>query len=203
MLERLLQETDLRIIILDPNSDFVRLHQTRAYEDVGRAFSDIHPDESSFQRAIAKHTEATGGANILRPAPRGTNTDDALRIWFSDLVPDVQGMVLKLDPVADLEEFSAFLSIRNQFGAVQYSVSDVREAAARDFSPSSRQLALRISNMGVDRWDVWAEQGESLKLSTGDPSQRLTVLDIGGFSPTRRTVVSSSGDIELALAPKK
>jgi DNA helicase HerA-like ATPase len=55
ILERLLLETRLRIVILDPNSDFVRLGHVRAGADPGR------PGDTAKQRA---------GSRSIPPAPR-------------------------------------------------------------------------------------------------------------------------------------
>jgi hypothetical protein len=55
ILERLLAETELRLVILDPNSDFVRLGHVRAGADPGQA------GDTAKQRA---------GSRSIPPAPR-------------------------------------------------------------------------------------------------------------------------------------
>ncbi|HQY29842.1 MAG TPA: ATP-binding protein [Thermomicrobiales bacterium] len=181
VLERLLLDTSLRIIILDPNSDYVGLDQCRSVAEICKAFPGLHDSEADAQTAIKTYQAAVIDSTVLRRTPYGTKADNALRIWFSDLFPSLQGKVLQLDPVDDLEEFSTLLTIEQRFGDEPYSIADVRDAAANDLSSVSRKLALRITNLGVDTWDIWAHRGETPVLTSSTELGRLLVLDIGGF----------------------
>ena len=59
-------------------------------------------------------------------------------------------------------------------------LADVRAATAGDLSHDARRISLRIANLGVAEWDVWAEADEPSVADIGD-DWRALVLDIGGF----------------------
>ena len=89
ILERLLAETSLRIVILDPNSDFVRLAELR--EEVG-------------VDTRAPYAAAAGGIAVRRAGDAGR---DRLHVRFRDFDAAEQAAVLRLDPIADREEYAA------------------------------------------------------------------------------------------------
>lgn len=190
MLERLLLETDLRIVIIDPNSDFVRLAEARPFADAERGFNG-ELDEAGYHALRDRYLAATAKVRVLRPARHGTSTDNPLRIRFSDLSPAVQGMVLQLDPLADREEFNTFWSLVQRLGDRPYSLADLREAAADDLSAEARQVALRIANLGVADWDVWTESDESVLTVVSADDWRALVFDVGGFAnPAEKSLVA-------------
>ncbi len=89
VLERLLHATGLKIVVLDPNSDFVRLGETRA--DAGEADA-------------ARHAEVGPGIAVRRAG-------EGLRVPLHALDPATQAAVLRLDPVEDREEYADFLNL--------------------------------------------------------------------------------------------
>jgi DNA helicase HerA-like ATPase len=190
ILERLLLGTDLRMVIVDPNSDFVHLGEPRSFDEAARGFGDAL-DEPGFVALRERHLAASAGLRVLRPARRGTRPPDALRIRFSDLSPAVQGMVLQLDPLADREEFSAYWRIVERLGERPYSLADLRAAAATDLSTEARRVALRIANLGVAEWDVWAEGDEPILAGAATDGARALVVDVGAFAnPAEKSLVA-------------
>jgi DNA helicase HerA-like ATPase len=192
MLERLLLETDLRIVIIDPNSDFVHLNALRSFEEATRGFGP-ELSRDAYEALAERYRAATDRVRVLRPAPRGTATPDALRVRFSDLAPIVQGIVLQIDPLRDREEYHALRTIVSRMGRERYSLSDLSAAAAADLSGDGRQLALRIANLGVATWDIWAEHDEASLADGGLDDWRALVLDVGGFNTAaEKSLVASA-----------
>ena len=161
ILEQLLIETDLRVVVLDPNSDFVRLGQVRAGADPALA--------RRYQEA------ARGVAVYSADAPGGRR----LRLHAADIDPATQAAALRLDPIEDREEYAAlaeFLTSGPQLELAALSGSD---------RPEARRLALRLRNLGVDRFGVWArEQAGSVLDAVHDQGVRCVVIDLGSL-PTR------------------
>lgn len=160
VLEQLLLETDLRIVILDPNSDFARLPEVRDRADT----------------RVAERWEALAGGIGVRSA---TSAGDArLRLRFAELDAATQGALLRLDPIADREEYAelaAFLAQRPE---------TLSQLAAAEGS-EARRLRLRIGNLGVEDWGVWARQDAGSVLGAlDDPDVRCLVVDLGSL-PTR------------------
>ena len=170
VLERLLVQTALPIVIFDPNSDFVRLSELRD----GVSGSDV---------------EALGRRNIrvLRPT---SGAADPLRSRFLDLSPRAKAAVIGLDPVVHREEYNTLLHLGDTF-----SLSNVASLVSTLMSsdePGSRALGLRLDNLGVLGWDVWA-RGDATATDVIDSRPDATVLDLGGFStPDEHLVIALS-----------
>jgi DNA helicase HerA-like ATPase len=161
VLEQLLLETDLRIVILDPNSDFARL-------------PEVH------HRADARPAERWGAlAGGIGVRSATSDADARLRLRFAELDPATQGALLRLDPVADREEYAELAA-----ALAQERPQSLAELAAVD-RPDARRLRLRIGNLGVEHWGVWARQDAGSVLGAlDDPDVRCLVVDLGSL-PTR------------------
>jgi uncharacterized protein len=85
ILERLLLETSLRVVILDPNSDYVRLTEVR---------------DGAEPETAARYRRAVAGVE----AP-------ALRVRLADLEPALQAALLRLDPIHDREEHAELAAL--------------------------------------------------------------------------------------------
>src|SRR5918992_5096610 len=127
MLEQLLLETELRIVVLDPNSDFVRLGELRP----GVA-GDV---AERWRAAVAVHRGGAEGA-------------ERLRVRMGDLERATQAAVLRLDPVEDREEHAVLDEILETEGPPSI---DALVAAKGD---DARRLGMRARNLGVDRFGV-------------------------------------------------
>jgi hypothetical protein len=176
VLERLLLETSLRIVILDPNSDFVRLGAVRA-----------GVDEETAERwcALAPGIDVRSG---------GTG-HGRLHLRFDELSRETQAALLRLDPVADREEYSELAALLED--AQPGSLDDLVEKAG----PHARALSLRISNLGVDRWPVWSRgaPGSALEALT-DPSIRCLVLDLGSLGTRDEQALVADAVLETLWA---
>ena len=161
MLEQLLLETSLRMVVLDPNSDFVALGHTRA----GVA-SDV----------VDRHRERAGV--VVRQAADGGG--ERLRLRFADLDPRVQAAALRLDPVADRGEYSELVEILGMW-AESGKASSLDELLTFG-GTEARALGERLRNLGVDRWGVWARDDEgSVVEELAARTARCLVVDLGSL----------------------
>ncbi len=70
-------------------------------------------------------------------------------------------------------------------------LSDVLDAAMRDPSAESRQISLRVRNLGISDWSIWCNPGEESFIDILDNNERATVLDIGSLSlPAEKEVTA-------------
>ena len=164
ILEQLLLATDLRMVVLDPNADFVRLGEAKPdapTEDAGRlATSDV--------RVL--------GANDAVGEP--------LRLRFATMPRQAQAAMLQLDPLADRGEYNHFLHMMDDSG-----LKDVGDVVAhlRQGAPDQRSLGQRVENLGMLDWEVWAgELPSATEVVERGPG--LTVLDLTGFHSPQEPV---------------
>ena len=116
LLERLLMETNLRVVVLDPNSDYVRLGEPRV-------------DDERYADAAAS-VQVRGGSG----AP------DPIRIRFRELSPAHQAGLLRLDPLADRAEYGELLGLIEDDSI--RSLEDLAESPAEDLKLRARNLGI-------------------------------------------------------------
>ena len=170
ILERLLTDTELRLVILDPNSDFVRLGSVRDGAD---------PD------AAGRYREATRGVEVHS----ADGADQRLRLALRELETGAQAGLLRLDPIADRDEYAEFAALLA--GERPPSLGEL-EASER---PEARRLAARARNLGAYDWGIWArgEPGSVLE-ALDEAGPRCLVVDLGSL-PTREEQALASAAV--------
>jgi DNA helicase HerA-like ATPase len=159
VLEQLLLQTTLRIVVLDPNSDFARLATPRAGTDA--ALGERYRAATS---ALAVHSASADGP-------------DRLRFRLGEIGPVAQAALLRLDPIADREEHAELTRL----------LADGTPATAKAMldadRPDARALALRARNLGVENFSVWAREdpGSTLEVLQ-DETNRGVIVDLGSLS---------------------
>jgi DNA helicase HerA-like ATPase len=172
LLERVLAETSLRVVVLDPNSDYVRLGDVRA---------DADPE---LRR---RYADVPAGVSVWRNHP---DADHQLRLRFGDLGSAAQAAVLDLHPVRDRDEYAVLVELLRSIergGPLLRGVDDL----LTDDRPGARELGLRAQNLGVLDWSVWSRgTSPSLLDELRSPTARCTVVDTGslGSLPEQRLI---------------
>lgn len=180
ILERLLHETSLPMVILDPNSDYIHLSELRPRSELSGAVAD-------GEDLAARHRELAQGIEILG------RTDGDLRLWLGNLTLRQQAIVLGLDPTENAEEFDTAMSVVEDLGTSRFNPTQLRRAAlARDSEPA-RRLALRIGNLRLDRMSIWADEANPAIRDRIDENARALIFDLGNFDrPVERSIVSAA-----------
>ncbi len=163
VLERLLLGTSLRMIILDPNSDYIRLSDVR---------------ESADPADAAGYAAAASGVSVWQSDPEATHP---LQLQFLELDSAVQAAVFGLDPIRDREEYAALSGIlaASEKGRTMISGPD---ALLSSENPDTRRLGLRAANLGVLNWAIWSRgRGRSLVDELQEPTSRCLVVDLGSL----------------------
>ncbi|MEV0706315.1 ATP-binding protein [Nocardia aurea] len=164
VLEQLIAHTALPMVIFDPNSDFVRLGELR--------------DDASGPAADALRER---DIRVLRPHDAAA----PLRARFTEMPLPSKAAVLRIDPIVDREEFGELLRM------AELMTAELDETLAKlscSENPAQRRLALRIQNLGLNTWEVWARGATAV---TDNVARRpdATVLDLGGFSTGEQQLV--------------
>jgi uncharacterized protein len=176
LLERILLETSLRIVVLDPNSDYVRLAELRA-------------DADSTIRS--RYRESTRELRVRSAGGRG---EDRLRLRFGELDPATQAAVLRLDPIADRAEYAELLSLVEASGRAELG-SLFR--LATEGGDEAKALALRARNLGLDGWGVWArsDAGSLVEQLQAD-DWRCLVVDLGSLGSPDEQALAAEATLE-------
>lgn len=166
LFERLLAETSLPLVVLDPNSDHVHLG----------AVAD--PDDTSPE--LRRFAAAALSVRVARA--RGRDADHVLCADLSDLLPEWQALLLRLHPVHDSVEYDALMRLIEGLER-PYSVHDVLRVAQSSAGedPIAASIARRIRNLGLADWQVWRSGDEPSIASLDLPSQRCVVFDLGSL----------------------
>jgi DNA helicase HerA-like ATPase len=171
ILERLLHETSLRIVVLDPNSDFVGLGRTR---------------DGVAEHLVERHR---GRAGVVVRSAGGVGTA-RLRLRFGDLDPRVQAAVLRLDPIADRGEYAELAALLETWRDAGEGMS--LEELLAGGGTEARALGQRLGNLGVDEWGVWARDDPgSIVEELVDREARCLVVDLGSLATLEEKAVVS------------
>jgi DNA helicase HerA-like ATPase len=185
LLERLLLNTTLPIVILDPNGDYVHLGELSPRDRIApRGRPPIshraHRDLKSAMRAAGEVGVASARSHSL-----------PLRFHLSDLSLGEQALTMGLDPLRDSDEFAAFSDAVDALaGHDRYGFDAVLSQLQRADDEWSSRLKRRINNLRVADWSVWARSDEPSFISR-IYDKRAIVLDTGSLADAReRSVVA-------------
>ena len=170
LLERLLMETSLRVVVLDPNSDYVRL---------GELAEGAEPAAAERYGAVAAEVGVRSG----------TDGPDRIGVRLRDLSPAHQAAVLRLDPLRDRQEYAELTAL----------VEDENVRTLEDLARADADaLKLRARNLGVDRWTIWpGPQGESLLDELHSPdAPRCLVVDLGSLATREEQALAAGAVLE-------
>ncbi|WP_167000625.1 ATP-binding protein [Mumia sp. ZJ430] len=182
VLEQLLLQTQLPLLVMDPNADFVRLGEVR--DDV---------DGDAAQRLTAVRPR------VFRPSANG---DERLCVKFVDLSLRSRAAILRLDPLKDAEEYNVLLHLESQFGPTTFDRTTFLRRLRESTDPGLRKLLMRLENLGVLDWDVWAWGGGSTQ-AVIDERPRAAVLDLGGFKTPDESKVASLAILDHLWATRE
>jgi DNA helicase HerA-like ATPase len=176
VLERLILETSLRIVVLDPNSDFVRLGDVR---------------DGVVADLAARYRDAAAGLVVRRSADGA----DRLHVRFTDCDAEEQAAVLRLDPIVDRDEYGALVDLLDS--GMERGAGDVDELASRLLaspSPPLQALGARVRNLGIHRWPIWSVGDEgSLQDLVQPGGPRIVVVDLGSLeTPGEKAIAAES-----------
>ncbi len=168
LLEELLIHTALPMVVFDPNGDFVKLTELR---------EGVEPEQvAELQKRDVR---------ILRPG-RGDGDGNRLCVQFTELSLPSKAALLRLDPLIDRAEYNTLLHIEDLLRTSQPTEFLPRLRQSAD--PSFNALALRIENLDILSWEVWA-LGRRAVTEIVETRPAATVLDLGGFRHTEEPLV--------------
>jgi hypothetical protein len=165
VLEQLLVQTRLRIVVLDPNSDFVRLSTVR----------------DGVEEQIAARYRSAAGDVVVR---RGEATEgERLHVRFTDCDADEQAAVLRLDPIRDRDEYGVLVDLlESGFESSDSSARDVADRLLHSSDAMQRALGARLRNLGIHRWQIWSSgAADSIQDLVGSGGPRVLIVDLGSL----------------------
>jgi len=162
LLERVLAETSLRVVILDPNSDYVGLPHLR---------------EGASPELADRYSHVPAEVAVWRNDPEAMHP---LRMQFADLESAAQAAALGLDPIRDRDEYAVLTDLLRAQKDGTPLVTGPQELLEAE-APGARQLGMRATNLGVLGWRLWSPTLPSLVRELKSPTARCTVVDLGSL----------------------
>lgn len=164
LLEQVILNTRLPVLILDPNGDFVNMTSIRSGQE--------SPEATSL---------ASKDIRVLQPGG-----EYPLRAKYRDLSLATKAAILRIDPIVDREEYNALLHIREHLDFT--AESDLQSDLASSSDPMLRALALRVENLGLLDWGIWAfDTKPATQVIAERPN--ATVVNLGGFEHPEEPLV--------------
>ena len=117
----------------------------------------------------------------------GTSGESRIGVRLRDLSPAYQAALLRLDPVADRNEYAELLAL----------IEDENVRSLEDLAQSSADaLKLRAHNLGVDSWGIWpgADEASLPEELESAAAARCMVVDLGSL-PTREEQAVAAGAV--------
>lgn len=180
ILEHLLAETGLRLLVIDPNGDFVGLGTGRPGADAEQARRVTSADVRVLRAGARDDTPGGDDSGTGRLAVR-----------FSELTAATKAAALRVDPLADREEYNGLLRILDD-AAGRQQITEFVDRLDRDEDPVGHAVAQRIQNLGILDWDVWARDDPSL-LDLVRTRPRAVVMDVADCKvPQERSVAAAA-----------
>ncbi|AVZ41138.1 ATP-binding protein [Dietzia sp. DQ12-76] len=185
VLEQLLLHTELPMVILDPNADFVRLPEAREDADAAEAARLAELDI----RVLRSSGDSPAGSG----EGTGNSPADRLHARYVDLTPASKAALLHLDPIADAEEYNVLL--RAEVRAESFDSAGALTAFRQSSDPGEVRLSYRMENLQVLEWDLWS-RGAGSVVDVIDQRPRATVMDLGGFTHPAESKVAALAVLE-------
>ncbi|MET0673588.1 MAG: ATP-binding protein, partial [Microbacterium pygmaeum] len=161
-LEQLLLHTRLPLVILDPNSDFVRL-------------GEIRDDAPAAEAAELAQRD-------IRVRSASPGVGEPLHARFLELPLRSRAAILQIDPLLDADDYNAMLRVEGDISMIPDH--DLVSFLRAHPDKIRHQLAQRLENLGVPQWKLWA-WGQRSVTDDIDEQPDATVVDLGGFpTPT-------------------
>ncbi|KQR49158.1 ATPase [Microbacterium sp. Leaf161] len=184
VLEQLLLRTELPLLILDPNADFVRIDEVR--------------------ESVSSHLSERLGKVDVRVFRSGASatSDDRLHARWVDLSTAAKAAVLQMDPIGDAEEFNVLLHVDTVADGATFDAGAMVQALRDSGDPAQARLANRMENLQVLEWDLWA-RGQVAVTDTVEARPRATVLDLGGFEHPEEPRVAALAVLEHLWAQRE
>jgi len=180
IIEQLLMNTGLRVVILDPNSDFVGLGATRAAADAQQA---------------ERYAAIAGQVEVRRAGVEGAGR---LRLRLAELDTETQAALLRLDPIADREEYAELVLM-----LAEERPPSVEALKAVD-RPEARRLAMRATNLGVEELGIWARGQSGSVLDAAVAAQpRCLVVDLGSLATREEQALVSAAVLRRLWAERR
>jgi DNA helicase HerA-like ATPase len=158
-LEQILLHTRLPLVILDPNADFVRL-------------GELHEDAPKAEAALLAERD-------IRVRRSTAGAGEPLKARFLSMPLRSRAAILQIDPIFDADDYNTMLRMEGDISLIKNHdlVGFMREHPDR----VRHQLATRLENLGVTKWDLWAWGQRSITDDIDDQPD-ATIVDLGGFT---------------------
>lgn len=177
LLEQVMINTQLPLLILDPNGDFVNME-------------NIRPGQTQAESEVIAQKDI----RVLDP-----NGSHPLRVRFFGLPLATKAAILRIDPITDRAEYNALLRLREKFDITDDAM--MRDALQGAADPIHQALAQRVENLQLMEWGIWAfDKTPATEIIAQRPD--ATVINLGGFEHPEEPLVVTLSILENLWAQR-
>ena len=174
LLEQILLHTSLPMVVLDPNGDYVHLGRGREGADVAEAAA-----LADLDIRVRSTGELPGS--------------ESLRVAYAGLPKPSRAAVLRLDPLQDAIEYHALMELSGHNIATDRH--QVERLLMSSSDPGHHLLGLRLRNLGMLDWDIWAWNAGSSEDDLAERPDAL-VLDLSACEHSEEPAAVSLAVLE-------
>ncbi|MBA3073382.1 MAG: ATP-binding protein, partial [Anaerolineae bacterium] len=187
LIEQILLNTELRIVIIDPNSDFIKLDRYRSMEELNnKRKTKLKIDEYNSKKS--NYENISSRLKIFRPRNFVEPGFLNLQILFSDLEHLDQESILQLDTLKDVLEINRFRHFNEVLeNRGKYSFFEV----VQQMEHTSKSAKL-IENLKILDWDIWCPQNEQSIFDIMNDDWRCLVFDIGTLTHPQNSIITKA-----------
>jgi hypothetical protein len=143
----------------------------------------LHEPREGADPAAADRFRALRDGIVVRRA------GDGLGLRFPELDARLQAAIMRLDPVADREEYSQLMTLVE--GVRSLSIERLEQLQAEG-GEGARMLLERARNLGMRDWSIWAgAEGNSIADDL-DRDQRCLVVDLGSLATREEQALAAA-----------
>jgi uncharacterized protein len=188
IIEQLLIKSNLKIIVLDLNSDYINLTSLHTLDEVNEKRTNKLSNEE-FNSLVKTFSDTKPLIKIFRPRKLATETQKQLQIKFGDLSPHEQENILGFHPINDLDECHEFwFGIDCLVKKGDYSLEEIYKLLNKNF----QRIIRRIDNLHLLNWDIWCSNNESSWLKELNDDFRCAIVDVGDLPSPQNLIIALS-----------
>lgn len=193
LLEEIHLRTDYRLVVLDPNGDYVRFADPLKPLNKVKSDSDIVGiDHDEYDWYKERHEDRKDSIALFTLQKNSADAS-SITVSFSDLDTDEKASLLEIDRTREPALYHELLQLeQNLSRSKPYGIADTIEQLAKTTVEDKWQLRIRLENRRLEGLDICDSPrvGSGLLDTLRSQEKKTILIDMSGLNPDEKTVVA-------------